>query len=124
VLARRRHAERVDIEREFGDRLRFAATHGQSPHLARAAARREEQDVMAVRRPRRAGVVCFVRRQAYRVSTPDVAEPQVVAALVRVDIGMTDGIDDLVARRRDDRRTDAVDTDQVFGGERFGCSDR
>ena len=120
----RGHLERIHVEGQARHRLRLAPLQAQAEHLRRAGAGGDEEQAPAVRRPTGLGVVGLVAGQPPGPSPPGGSDPEVVPALVRLEVGHPD--------REGHGQTvgghpgvgDAVHGQHVVNGERVGVGRR
>ncbi len=85
-----RQRERADVEWEIGNRNSLAAVDGDLPDLVAVAASGKEVDVRAVGRPAGAGAAGRVGGQAALPASVSVGDPDIVDALVGVEVGSAD----------------------------------
>ncbi|MNE12996.1 hypothetical protein D3C80_1058200 [compost metagenome] len=120
-LAVRHEAEARHRGRQGGHLGRRPAVAVRAPHLVRSAARRQEVDRLAVRRPARARDAAVGNRQAARRRRAvDLGHPQAGLGLVAVPVGRRHGIDDPPAVGRDARIADPLHRRQILQAEMVG----
>jgi hypothetical protein len=113
-----RNLEVTDIEREVGDLLRLAAIDGDPPDLRRIGAAGEEVDRRTVRGPAGRAAAGRVGCQAAQTAPVGIDEPDVIATLVGVEIGLPQRERDLLPVGGRIDPADAVHGEQVVHGER------
>ena len=122
TIAARRGAECTHVERQARDLRRFAAPDRQVPDLRRAGARRQEIDAASVGGPVRDAVVLLAGRQpARRRACVELEQPEIGAAAIGREIGLTQRVDDPTSVGRQGGLGEARESNEVRRGQAMRC---